>query len=367
MTENPSENSETKNLLKQAQSDAQAIRQRFSEIETRAQEVEQKAGEVEGHAQEVQQKLSEAKNAVEEINRINNSINNLNNSLFFDKEEQKEENGQLATDDQGKPVMVAIPSFKTRINKYEEEIREIESDIKDSHHDIDDFYNQLIVGNEDEASIQEQIAQFQKEQNENLKGIVDSMESRRKEQEEEYAELYKKIEGLLPGATAAGLSESFNKAKEENKEDRWLWTGFLLSALATLMVYCYLFFPMNNTNDLTVLSVIVRLSSGFPLMWIAWYCQRSISAKRQIREQYHHKQRIMSLYDGLAKQFREADESGEKLHKLMEVVIGAVAVNPAEKLDKERTIVDNALPANMEGSRRGTIPTVTDAMKDENQ
>ena len=86
-------------------------------------------------------------------------------------------------------------------------------------------------------------------------------------------------------------------------QTRRYWVGFVLSLTILLIGYLYfLLIPLSSDKPFEWTNIAVSTIAGVPLLWIAWYCQRSISQINRIREEYNHKLRIMKLYDGFSKQ-----------------------------------------------------------------
>ena len=208
------------------------------------------------------------------------------------------------------------------------EIDEIKKDIDDSQKSIGDFHSKLFEGEEGETpdrvlSIKDQIQIFQKNS------------------EKQFEELKKRIEGLLPGATSAGLASSYQDAQKEKKTMPY-WIGFVASLLVLMTAYFYSFVYNSPPTDLS--TIVIRVTIGFPLIWIAWFCQRSISQMTRISEEYRHKEKMMRIYDGFSKQIEQSTDTEEAKTKkvdLISVIINAIEKNPAEKLDPSETFLDS--------------------------
>ena len=173
------------------------------------------------------------------------------------------------------------------------------------------------------------------------KSISDANESL-KEKNEQMNELVEKIEGLLPGATSAGLAETFHQAQKQKAH--WLyWVGFIGSLFCVAVGYGYFFHNSLSGNEpFTWGHVLARATIGIPLLWIAWYCQRSLSQMNRIREEYHHKERVMRIYEGFSKQINSSDSDIAREHNvdLVSAVIKAIERNPADVLDPSATMLD---------------------------
>ncbi len=148
------------------------------------------------------------------------------------------------------------------------------------------------------------------------------------------------IDNLLPGATSAGLASSYHDARK-NKRIWPYWTGFVLSLVALMSGYFYYLIWKGNI-ELEWKTIAIRTTIGLPLLWIAWYCQRSISQITRITEEYHHKQRVMSIYEGFSKQIDQSntEQGQQQKEKLISTLIKVVERNPAQVLDPSGTFMD---------------------------
>ncbi|MGI9249689.1 MAG: hypothetical protein ACR2PR_00585 [Pseudohongiellaceae bacterium] len=172
------------------------------------------------------------------------------------------------------------------------------------------------------------------------------------EKQKEMEDLSQEIERLLPGATAAGLASNFLQAQKKNTIRIWLsGFGFVLALVAVTAIYALpllgiesiLGIEFMEIGSMEVQYVIIRMSIGIPLLWIAWYCQRSLSQSYRVKEEYHHKERVVRMYVGFAREIEAVGGAGELRLKLMEEVVDAIAKNPAEVLDPSATMLDSVL------------------------
>lgn len=263
----------------------------------------------------------------EEIESVQSSLQKI--KLFVD------EHGQILEDlpaklGEAQQQSAEIEGLNQTTVGIKQEIGEIKEDVERKQKEVTSFYSDLLKGKEATGetphrvpSIKEQIKNFQESS------------------EKQFAKLKAKIEGLLPGATSAGLASSYQDAQKE-KKSLPLWIGFIASLLALMGGYFYSFVYHSPPTDLS--TIAIRVTIGFPLIWIAWFCQRSISQMTRIREEYRHKEKVMRIYDGFSKQIEQstnAQEAKAKKVDLISVTINAIEKNPAEKLDPSETLLDS--------------------------
>ena len=201
-----------------------------------------------------------------------------------------------------------------------------------------------------QGSVSSLLADMKEKQNEADSVLAEMAEQKDDAQEsmrsnkEKMEELKQRIEKLLPGAASAGLASSFHKAQEKTGLLVFFWVGFVGSLFLATGGYGYFFYDSLSDNDvLTWGHVFIRLTLGIPLFWIAWYCQRSISQINRIKEEYQHKERLMTVFDGFSRKIEAMSEAGESATqmRLIETVIEAIARNPAQVLDPSATMLDS--------------------------
>lgn len=245
----------------------------------------------------------------EEIESIQPSFEKI--KIFIDEHEHTLEN--LPSElEQAQQHSTEIQALNQKAVETKQEIDEIKEYVDNKQIKITDFSSRLFEG---EEAIENQIQIFQ----ENSK--------------KQFDELKAKIEGLLPGATSAGLASSYQDAQKEKKTWHY-WIGFVVSLIVLTGAYFYSFVYKSPPTDFS--TIIIRATIGFPLIWIAWFCQRSLSQMTGISEEYRHKEKMMRIYDGFSKQIEkstDAEEGKTKKIDLISVTINAIAKNPAERLD----------------------------------
>ncbi len=161
-------------------------------------------------------------------------------------------------------------------------------------------------------------------------------------QKKNMEDLVKRIENLLPGATSAGLASSYYDAWRE-KNTILHWMGFIFSLLFLTSVYFY--YLILQSQEISLATILTRLIAGVPLIWIAWYCQKSISQTNRIKEEYRHKEKSLRVFDGFSNKINELtkeDPSKNKEKKLEFIsdTMNAIKKNPSEILDPSETFLN---------------------------
>ena len=236
---------------------------------------------------------------------------------------QNEVNGIQKQHDSTQDMLVQIQENQNSINKFTNEIKDhhenintIASEIQNQHTTVDELTNKI----QEQYETNEQVFE---------------------EKNKQLDQLTKQIESLLPGATSAGLGSSYNEARKERSTTGYWW-GFVISLL--ILTGGYFTYFTWFSQEFHIMHFITRTFVGMPLLWIAWYCQVSISQINRIKEEYHHKQRIMSVFNGFSKEIDDLtkdnpEQNKQKKLELITVIINAIQKNPSEKINPSSTFL----------------------------
>jgi hypothetical protein len=108
-------------------------------------------------------------------------------------------------------------------------------------------------------------------------------EKRVKDLADEVEALKNRVEGLLPGATSAGLASSFNKQRSRfmRPQKEWLWTFvtcislLFLLALPSFLAAIGWIHQTDQSWNATWRSLTLRLPIALPIIWLAIYAGRN--------------------------------------------------------------------------------------------
>jgi hypothetical protein len=178
------------------------------------------------------------------------------------------------------------------------------------------------------------LAQAQAAQD-NLKGVLEHLaksdeiatgyEKRVADLKEELQQLIRRTEGLLPGATSAGLASSFNKQRSRftNPQRQWLWTFIICIGLLVVLALPSFFAAIgvswsghatDESWSAAWRNLVLRLPIVFPVVWLAIYAGRNYMMSLRMEEDYAYKEAISTAFEGYKREMEKigADE-GEKL------------------------------------------------------
>lgn len=271
-----------------------------------------------GMKEKVEELLSNSEAKLSEIERLHAEI--------FDEDGLKQE----------------VDEFYTNISSQNKTINELKEDSSATLQGLEDFYDK-ILGKEDESGkktggLKQEIEQRKIE-----------LDDFKQKQHERYEELNKQIENLLPGATSAGLSSAYNEMRNKfSNSAKWYGWGFYGSLIILMFViFCVrdlliiTEIPLDKGLGISLLALLgnfsVKLPFILPALWLVIFISKRRSEAERLTQEYAHKESLAKSYDSYKQQIEKLSEENQKelLPVLMENMIKAIALNPAETLDKK--------------------------------
>lgn len=187
-------------------------------------------------------------------------------------------------------------------------------------------------------------------------------------------DLEEQVTSLLPASLAVGLSASYKEAQSnykyskykiktsganqgkwvekeehEKKHDKYWYIlknlGRYVAFLAPLLCILIINLEPNWFNSLNPIKepkdIFTRILLMLPLAVISWFGWSSIKRNNFLLEEYHHKEKIMSLYQGISEKISGNDESLLQLNKM---IIASIYSNPNTKQNKHsKELINNIL------------------------
>jgi hypothetical protein len=162
------------------------------------------------------------------------------------------------------------------------------------------------------------------------------------------AERLKTIDGLLPGATSAGLAYSLDKRRQSflNPQKRWQ-AVFVCSLLAIIVVavngllHVYQMKTVPTFDELARLW-LARLPVAAALLWLALHASRETALAKRLEEDYGYKSAVASCFEGFRRQMAEISvelKSDSPLAKLCGDTLTTLAMPPGRIYDKHKLTV----------------------------
>ena len=158
----------------------------------------------------------------------------------------------------------------------------------------------------------------------------------------------KAIEGLLPGATAAGLANSWDERRKTflKPHNRWQWlfVGSLLAIVAMAgsgLLQVLLANKVPPYDELFRLW-LVRLPIAGALIWLALHASHEAALAKRLEEDYGYKATVASCLMGFQKQISEVGKdaaANPSLTKLLDNTLTTIASPPGRIYDQHKLTV----------------------------
>ncbi len=172
-------------------------------------------------------------------------------------------------------------------------------------------------------------------QKQRFESLESEIKANKKLWEENSDTLFKKIEGLLPGATASGLAKAYQDQRMSYNKPYWGWAIVFVITLC-----CIIWFAIANLKDATsvedaFMKVISRLPFFIPAFWLALFSSKQQSQNKRLQQEYAHKEVLSKSYEADKREIEKLPDSPEKAKlsaKLLETMIDSARYNPSETL-----------------------------------
>lgn len=151
-----------------------------------------------------------------------------------------------------------------------------------------------------------------------------------------YKTLYDKIEGLLPGATATGLSKAYEDQKKKYRMPVIMWSVVFGLTVGGMMLFGWHFYK--DVNDLadSLQHILARLPFFIPAVWLAIFASKQQSQYKRLQQEYVYKETLSKSYEAYKREIDKLPESAVKnqLHeKLIAAMVEMCGYNPSLTLE----------------------------------
>jgi hypothetical protein len=174
--------------------------------------------------------------------------------------------------------------------------------------------------------------------------IARSHEARVEKLTNDANELKARVEGLLPGATSAGLASSFNAQKTRFSRPQLWWIGTFAGCILLLFLVALPSFysavwgdPTKHTWEMILRGLVMRLPIVIPLIWLAIYAGRNYMLSIRLEEDYAYKEAISRAFEGYKREMGgiPLGDGANKtpLNTLCENVLKALSERPGRIYD----------------------------------
>ena len=266
----------------------QAVKKRQDAINTAADEIQETKTVVDSNNKTIQ----ECKTSVEEIKQ-----SATQSKTNIDANEKAILQSKTVVDSNAK----AIQQSKANVDQLEAELKAIAETADEKTKTITDFKAELQELNE------VWINTFNGTLTEKSKNLSDLQET----YSQKYEKLEAKINGLLPGATGAGLAKAFMERKKCIESQKNFWRNMTISGAVGLVVFgiVAIFNPPNITNGLYefLLYILTRSSILVGIVMIEEFGRRHFNIISRLAETYAYKEVLSSSFEGYKKQMETVE------------------------------------------------------------
>lgn len=255
--------------------------------------------------------------------------------------------------------LATIETHKTAVETIQKNTTAWEQEIKTAKESLTAKVTEFDTLNEKSKTIQAEIEAthdkiFGKKDEEDkpVKGYLQDTEDLKNQiatflsdQQAKFLTQFKEIEGLLPGATSAGLAEAYQIQKNSYKTPIILWSFFFiltLSAMTGLSIYL-IYEQLQSAKVFTLndafISLLKDLPFFIPTIWLASYASKQQSQYKRLQQEYAFKETNAKSFHGHKMQIEELMKDGATDKVLLEQLVAQLVIitsyNPSATLDNK--------------------------------
>lgn len=222
----------------------------------------------------------------------------------------------------------AVLSKAEKLNETFEKVNDYSSEISDIETKVQEFETKVFGKTADDKESLKFKLNDLKSEHEELHG----------EWEGKYETLSSKIEGLLPGATSAGLAKSYHDQKESYKNPNIFWSLVFIGTMVGMVWYAITTIKESTDIGNAFMNILARAPFFVPTIWLALFASKQQSQNRRLEQEYAHKESLAKSYEGYKREIEKLPESEEKneiMEKLIGSLIEASSFNPSSTLEKK--------------------------------
>jgi hypothetical protein len=176
---------------------------------------------------------------------------------------------------------------------------------------------------------------------------AESVEGRIKKYEDGFDErnkradaLAERVESLLPGATSAGLADSFLTSRESKNRPRMWWLSLFLVSMGMLAWSLFWKLPWQSSTETTAAINWLYLLGRVPIVAIfgtvAWVALVYFRIESRMQDDYRHKQNLAATYDGFRKLMSEEKPDGSPAsYDLAQQTLAAIHAPPGRMYENK--------------------------------
>lgn len=346
-------------ILKKFDADINSLQEKFESFNTLATQTQDNIEIINDIREQAKQSLSETATNLDAINKNKVSVDEAKEKVDVTTEKISEHLSEI------EEIRDSSLSIKQKISELEKVITNSTEETEDNAQTTLESVRQLLNEIEEKNRLADEnleaikvLLRESKQANEstqNLAQISQSIENRITTYEEELKNLQIQsqtqleiINGLLPGATSAGLASAFAKRGDKflgpGKHWQWIFviSLILLIGLAATGVWHVLKDGTPLSYDELIRLWIARLPIAGALVWLALHSSREYALAKRLEEDYAYKATIASSFQGFQDQMSRisSNESADSpVRKLCKDTLKTLANPPGRIYEKHPLVV----------------------------
>lgn len=260
---------------------------------------------------------SRIKNTFDDIEEKYKIINKFYNETLIDKNDYVSTKTEILS--AKKSVFDEINAIKESITEATNEIEELEKFYIKIYGKLDETKEKRVDGLKQELEKRfDALTKYETQQNTKLEALVE------------------KVNGLIPGATSAGLATAYFEERKKFKLPIILWNLAFIASLVGITVFSFTSLSELNTIEDIGKSLLHSLPITAPLIWLAIYASKRRSENQRLEQEYAHKEALAKSYSSYKQQIEALNEKDAiLLVKLLDSAIKTITYNASESLDKK--------------------------------
>lgn len=227
-----------------------------------------------------------------------------------------------------KKPSTAVPSKAEKLNETFEKVTEYNTEINEIETKVQEFETKVFGKTEEDK----EALKFK------LNNLKTELEELHSDWEEKYDTLSTKIEGLLPGATSAGLAKSYHDQKISYNKPNIFWSLVFIATMVGMVWYAVTTIQDSDTVGNAFMNILARAPFFIPTIWLALFSSKQQSQNRRLEQEYAHKESLAKSYDGYKREIEklpDSDNKNEIMEQLVASLIEASSFNPSSTLERK--------------------------------
>lgn len=306
----------------------------------------------------MENKNTDAKQKLDEVEKISNSITELNQN--YEEEIKKitefvnESDNILqslnATQQNIETTNNSVIEIFNTLQNYKTKSLERRNEIKDLHNEI---FGTVDEDGEETEGLKNELDSCYNDLSNKITVFSEELNNFRKEKENEYTtfinkkeiefnDVKSKIESLLPGAMSAGLSSAYNKKRRQEEKSKLKSEmsfnlsilGLVFISVIPVFIASVLFFKFKK-DIVDIIDYLPKLLGLImpiyaPVVWIALTSSKKVNQSKRLIEEYAHKEAISKTYEGLSREVNKLEGEDNLKEKLLYNLIMTSSENPGK-------------------------------------